>query len=105
MMDAVTVGELLKDFRSIKLSPNTRAMIDSCRELLEAHGALPSDKRFAVMELAKRYNKQFAELYAARARARRTNGLRAAGISREDAARLVEERKKNEELRKSDVGF
>jgi hypothetical protein len=105
MMDAMTVGELLKDFRSIKLPKHRRELIDKCRELFESIGTLPNEQRFALFDLAKRYNRQFRELYDARARARRTRGLRAMGITRGEASQRVVERKRQEELRRSDVGF
>ena len=105
MMDGMTVGELLKDFRSIKLSKAKRAFIDQCRALFEDAGSLPNRQRFDLFELAKRHNQQFAELHESRARARRTNGLRAMGITRAEADQRVQKRREQEELRRSDIGF
>ena len=105
MMEGMTVGELLKDFRSIKLPPAKKALVDRWRELFEQIGALPNEQRFALFDLAKRYNRQFRELHESRARARKSNGLRAMGISKAEAQRRVDARRAQEEMRRNDLGF
>lgn len=105
MMDGMTVGELLKDFRSVKLPPGRRALVDLWRGMFEGMGSLPNRQRFALFDLAKKYNRQLTELHESRARARKTNGLRAMGITQAEADRRVEERRQQEELRRSDIGI
>jgi len=104
-MDMMTVGELLKDLRSIKLTKDKRAFVDRCRTLFEDAGCLPNDQKFKLYGFAKRYSRQFKELHESRARARKTNGLRSMGITKAEAERRVQERIKQEKLRQSDVGF
>ena len=99
------LGELLNDIRSIKLSPQKRAWINRLRIGFESNGAIPNDEKFKLFAVAKRYNRQFKELYAARERARHSNSLKKAGISRDDAHEVVERRVAEEEATASDVGF
>jgi|GEM_PF-2618154 len=105
MFETMTVGEILRDLRSIKVTPKTRDFIDRTRMYFESEGNIPADVKMKLRRIFKRYSQQVKELHAARARARRTNGLRSRGISMEEASRLVEARREHEAEMKRDVGF
>lgn len=105
MFEMMTVGEILRDLRSIKVPPAIRSYINESRSFFEANGALPIETQMRLRQLCNQYKRQMRELHSARARARKTNGLRALGISRSEAAKRVEARRAAEEARKKDVGF
>lgn len=104
-MDVMSIGEILKDFRSIKLSPDKRDFINRTRVHFEAHGSLPREVKAELREMVKRYSRQFRELHASRARARETRWRRSEGITLSDAHKLVEQRREDVAAEKSDVGF
>lgn len=105
MFDEMTVGELLKDLRGIKVKPNARVYIDSARAHFENTGSLPNSTQTRLRRICNNHKKQMKELHAARARARKTNGLRTLGISGEEAARRAEKRIAEVDARRRDVGF
>jgi len=105
MFEEMSVGEILRDLRSIKVSSKERDFIDRARSYFQSEGNLPTDVQMKLRRICGRYKAQMKELHAARARARRTNGLKAMGISREEAARRVEARRAAEAAKKQDVGF
>jgi hypothetical protein len=105
MFEELTVGEILKDLRSVKLPVKIRAFVDQSRSSFQSEGNLPIDIQRRLRSICNQYKAQLKELHAARARARRTNGLKAMGISREEAARRVAARRAAEEAKKNDVGF
>lgn len=102
MMD---IGELLKDFKSIKLSPKKRKFIDESRCSLEGDGNLPLDVKVKIRRMVKQYSRQFQELHASRARARRTNWRLKAGLTNEEAEDLVNLRLGEVEANKADLGI
>ena len=104
-MEWASTGELLKDFRSIKLPKNKRVWIDRLRTYFEQHGAIPNDERFKLTKMYRRYSRQFKELYEARERAKCTNGLKAMGLTLGDADKLVKERKNQQAEKAADLGF
>jgi len=104
-MDEMTIGDILNDFRSIKLSTAKRDFIDRCRIHFQAHGNLPLEMKVELRNMVKRYSRQFNELHESRARARRTRGLRKSGLTLSEANDLVRRRRENMAAQKSDVGF
>lgn len=105
MFEEMTVGEVLKDLQSIKVPPKTRDYIDRARMYLQGEGGIPGDVQMQLRRIYNRYKKQVRELHSARARARKTNGLKSLGISSSEAAKRVERRKAADEARRRDVGF
>jgi len=105
MFELMTVAEILRDLRSVKVPPDIRGFIDRTRVYFETEGDLPSSTQKRLRQICNQYGKQLKELHASRARARRTNGLKALGISRQEAARRVEMRRAAVAARKNDVGF
>ena len=105
MFEEMSVGEILKDLRSIKVPKTVRGFIDDARSRFESDGTLDIGTQRRLRQICNQYSRQMRELHAARARARRTLGLKAMGISREEADRRVEMRKKAIEERRTDVGF
>ena len=101
----MSIGEILKDFRSIKLSPKKRRFIDDTRAYFEAHGNLPIRIQDELRRMVRRYNRQFRELHASRERARRTNWRVRSGISREEEQRLIDERRSRVAQQKADLGI
>jgi len=105
MFEEMEVGEILRDLRSIKVPPKTREFIDRARDYLEKNGGLSVDVQMKVRRICQRYRVQMKELHASRERARRTNGLKRMGITRAEAEMRVEQRRKEQELLRQDVGF
>ncbi len=104
-MEWASTGELLKDFRSIKLPKDKRVWIDRLRAYFEQHGAIPNDERFKLTKVYRRYSRQFKELYESRERAKCTNGLRAMGMTPVEAARRVKERERQQAEKAADLGI
>lgn len=104
-MDSVVVGELLRDFRSIKLRKPQRDFVNEARAEFETNGALPRETVARLREMASNYSRQFKELYDARERARETNGLRRLGITRAEAERRSRERERCETEMANDLGI
>lgn len=105
MFEEMTVGQILRDLRSIKVPKDIRKFIDKTRDYFESKGNVPDEARVRLRRLCVRYKTQMKELHAARARARKTNGLRALGVSKAEAERRIQMRKAAIEARARDVGF
>lgn len=105
MFEEMKIGEILKDLRSVKVPPDTRKFIDKSRDYFESEGSLPIEDQKRLRRLCSRYRVQLKELYAARSRARKTNGLRQMGITQAEAKRRAEMRREAVEKRNNDVGF
>ena len=99
------VGEILRDLRSVKVSPATRDYIDRARVHFEGEGNLPLDVQRKLRKVYVKYSVQVKELHESRSRARKTNGLKALGISKEEASRRVDMRESAVVARRNDVGF
>lgn len=99
------IGELLKDFKSIKLPPKRREFVDDSRELFRSVGTVPVDIQRRLRKLASLYRRQFEELYASRERARKTLWRMREGISKEQAEELVTQRRKKIAEQKADLGI
>ena len=105
MFEDMTIGEILKDFRSIKVSKNTRKFIDDSRMIFEDNGSLPVKLEMKLRQLFGKYNIQIKELYLARERARRTNGLKSLCINKTEYERRIKIREAMVEAKNNDVGF
>ncbi len=105
MFEELTIGQILRDFKSIKLREDLRGYIDRMRSLLEMTGDIPAIEKVKVRKLSVRYARQMAELYDSRQRAKRTNGLMAMGLSVQEAERRVEQRRAEKVRNSTDVGF
>lgn len=105
MFEELTIGQMLKDLRSVKLRKELRGYVDRMRTVLEATGSLPAFEKVKIRRMCTIYSKQLVELHESRQRAKRTNGLRAMGITRQEAERRVEKRRADEVRNKMDVGF
>ena len=104
-MQKMPIGELLRDFRSIKLPKDKRTFVDMCRKYLESNGALPHPETLRLREMERRYSKQFKALYEARDRARTTNGLKAMGMTRAEAQERSQARRARKADQNADLGF
>lgn len=104
-MDVMSIGEILDDFRSIKLSKEKRDFVDRCRVYLQKHGNLPVEMRGKLKAMAKAYSIQFTELHASRERARKTIWRKREGITIDEAHRLVRQRRDEVAKQKADVGL
>jgi len=104
-MEAVKVASILNDFRAIKLPKARRDFIDRCRERLESSGHLSRESLSELHSLLALYSRKISELHEARERARVSNGLRKMGMTREDAAKIRNERLEAERKHRSDLGI
>lgn len=104
-MELMSVGEILKDCRSIKLPPARRAFVDDTRDTFEQNGDVPYALKKKLWKMVRCYKRQFDELYESRARARRTNWKRKNGITEEQARGLVIERQRKVAAQKADLGI
>jgi hypothetical protein len=104
-MDLMSVGEILKDFRSIKLSSEKRKFVDDARVQFERDGDIPFGLKKKLWAMVRHYSRQFNELHESRARARRTNWKRRTGTTEEQARCLVEERRRKVVAQKEDLGL
>lgn len=96
---------MLRDLRSVKLRPSDRKRVDAIRSIFQSCAGVDwTDERW-LHSVCRRYHEQLTELHVARARARKTNGLREMGITREQAAERVVERVREEEAAANDMGF
>ena len=105
MFEELTIRQILRDFKSIKLRKDLRRYIDLMRSLLEMTGDIPAIEKVKVRKMSVRYTRQMSELYDSRQRAKRTNGLKAMGISTQEAERRVEQRQAEKIRNYTDVGF
>lgn len=105
MFEELTIGQILRDFKSIKLRIDLRRYIDRMRLVFEATGDLPAAEKVKIRKMSVQYSRQMAELQDSRQRARRTNGLKAMGISAAEAGRRVEQRQAEKNRNSTDVGF
>lgn len=105
MFEQMEIGEILRDLRSIKVTPKTREYINNARNYFESNGAIPVSTQMKLRSICKRYRSQMKELHESRERARRTNGLKKLGMTRSEADRIARERKKERENLRQDVGF
>lgn len=104
-MNEMSIGEIIKDFRSIKLDKKKRAFIDQCRQYFESHGNLPLKMKVELRRMMKNYSTQFGELHAARERARKTLWRKKNGLTIEQAHQLVSNRRTKVSAEKADVGL
>ncbi|MBN2258102.1 MAG: hypothetical protein JW704_09785 [Anaerolineaceae bacterium] len=104
-MEEMSVGEILSDFRSIKLPPDKRRFIDETRESFQSRGDLPLSVKRQLWTMVRHYKRQFDELHASRARARRTNWRLREGLTIEQERDLVELRRRADAERKADLGI
>ena len=104
-MNEMSIGDIIKDFRSIKLTAEKRAFIDRCRTYFENHGNLPVDLKSQLRIMTKQYSSQFNELHEARARARKTIWRKRHGVTIREAKQLVEKQREKIIAEKADVGL
>ena len=104
-MEEMSVCEILLDFRSIKLPHAKRRFIDDTRETFESRGNLPIAVKHQLWEMTRRYKRQFEELHASRARAKRTNWRVREGVTRVQEQELIDRRLKKVADRKADLGI
>lgn len=85
----MTVDEMLRDLRSVKIRQAERTRVDMIRSMFQSSGRIsPHDEKW-LRGLCRRYGQQLEELCAARQRAIRTNALRAARMTPQDAERVA----------------
>ena len=101
----VTVYEMLRDLRSVKIRPKERERVDGLREQFQTNGTLPFASVQWLREVCRRYGQQLNELHASRDRARRTNALRNLGITRASAAAAAQARAQDLRAENNDLGF
>ncbi len=104
-MDGMSIADVLKDLRSIKMGAVTRAFVDSCRGTFANTGGLTAKDRSKLRDLCKRFSKQMKELHESRERAKRTNGRRAMGLTLNQVEKLQKNRREEKEASLSDFGF
>ncbi len=98
-------GELLEEFRAIKLPKDVRAFVDNARDMLQECGDLPLGIKSELRAIAKRYGRQLRMLRESREKARRTVSMKKLGISQRRANELAENRRRAVEAQKNDLGF
>lgn len=104
-MIEVSIVELLDDFKAIKLSKSNRVFVNECRGQLQYAGDLPYDKKRQLRTLARYHHRSLKELREARARARKTNGLKQMGLTMREASKLAAEKRVREDAAKADTGL
>lgn len=92
---------LLRDLRSVKMRPADRAR--ACA--LASRGTLRVDEIGEGWALVRRFRVQLTALYAARERARRTQGRRQLGLSTSAVAARAQERRDAERIAREDLGI
>ena len=103
-VDDMEIGEILKDFKSIKVPSNIRSYLNKASDIFLS-GDLSSKEKIKIRNMCKRYWKQFRTLHESRERATVTNGLRSIGIRKKEVDRAALERRKHIDHIESDVGF
>jgi len=101
----MTVDEMLRDLRSVKMRSSERTHVNDLRVRFQVLGAVtPLDERW-LRDICRRYGIQLRMLHESRERARHTNALRSMGISTSDAAERADVRMKQMESEGNDLGF
>lgn len=101
----MTVDEMLRNLRSVKMRPSERARVNAMRVRFEGGADIVMKDREWLADACKRYRRQLDELEAARERARRTNGLRALGMTQAEARARAAAREAQQQAAHDDLGF
>jgi hypothetical protein len=104
-MEEMDIGIILEDLKSIKLPKDRRVFVNVARDKFRENGCISADVQKKLRRLVRLYRKQFEELHASRARARRTNWKLREGISEKEAQKLVERRRREVARQKADLGI
>ena len=104
-MDEMSIGDILKDFSSIKLSKVKRLFIEQCKTYWGEHGNLPRDMKVQLRTMTMHYSLQFNELHKSRANAKKTLWRKKQGVTIRDAHKMVAERRQMVAAQKADVGL
>ena len=104
-MDGMSIADILRDLRSIKMGKVTRSYVDSCHGTFANAGCLSATDRGKLRDLCKRFSKQMKELHVSRERAKRTNGRRAMGLTLNQVEKLQKNRREEKESSLADFGF
>lgn len=105
MVLKMDVGEILKDFVSIKLSPAKRKFINDARLHFQKCGSVTPAVYDELYDMVRKYNRQLKELHASRDRAKRTLWKMKNKITSEQEAELVEQRKRRVAAEMADYGI
>lgn len=101
----MTVDEMLRDLRSVKMRPTERDHVQMLRERFQALGAITTTDERWLREACRRYGMQLRLLHESRERARRTNALRSMGMTRDDLETRAAARQQQIERELNDLGF
>lgn len=101
----MTVDEMLRDLRSVKMRPTERTHVNALRERFQAIGSVtPVDERW-LRDACRRYILQIRMLHEARDRARHTNALRSQGLTAADVEARAAARLRRLDAENNDLGF
>jgi hypothetical protein len=101
MFDGMELKQLMVDLKSVKMGPSDRARACALQSLVRWTAADVGE----AWALVRRFRAQLKELHESRERARRSVGRKRLGLSREGAARAVEERDREQRIKRDDIGI
>jgi hypothetical protein len=101
----MTVDEMLRDLRSVKMRPTERTHVDALRERFQALGAVTTEDERWLRDACRRYVQQLRMLHEARDRARHSNALRARGMTAADVEARAAARLRRADAENNDMGF
>lgn len=105
MFENIDIVQLLADLLCVKLPSNIRKYLFLVRDNFDNSGCIQYKDQDRLRDIAFRYRIKLKELYAAREKARISNGLRSLGISRVDFKKRIDRRVSEDKIKRSDVGF
>lgn len=105
MFEEMSIGEILRDLRSVKVPRKTKEYVDRARTFFESKGDLSHQVKIELRRICHKYNRQLTELHAARGRAINTNGVRKMGMTMQKAHQLSQAREEMAKAESKDVGF
>lgn len=105
MFEDIDIVQMLSDLLCVKLPKQIRQYLFFIKNNIGNDGFIEYKDQDRIRDISIRYRKNLKELYAARERAKITNGLRSMGMSRSEFKSRVSDRIENEKMNKLDVGF
>jgi CO/xanthine dehydrogenase Mo-binding subunit len=101
----MTVDEMLRDLRSVKMRAEERSHVDALRERFQTLGAITTADDHWLRNACRRYAGQLRLLHESRERARHTNALRAMGLTRDEVEARAAARLRRIDAENNDMGF
>jgi hypothetical protein len=101
----MSVDEMLRDLRSVKVRPTERVHVDALRVRFQALGKVTSSDERWLRDICRRYAMQLKMLHESRDRARHTNAMRSMGITSADVESHAVDRLRRMDADENDMGF